>query len=176
MLTPEQLSLLGAMHQDITQLKAEVTALKTYKDESLPVIKSLIADKEKLEAEIKTLKLASSATGATAPIYGNTAASTVEMKPSPTPPFSFLQSGTAAPVANDPFARPPGTAAPFAMPAAAAPVANSPFAMPAAAAPVANSPFAKFGMPANAPAASSNLVAQTPSMWGVRGQGFGVPK
>jgi len=148
MLTPEQLSLLGAMHQDITQLKAEVTALKTYKDESLPVIKSLIADKEKLEAEIKTLKLASSATGATAPIYGNTAAS------------------TAAPVANSPFA----------MPAAAAPVANSPFAMPAAAAPVANSPFAKFGMPANAPAASSNLVAQTPSMWGVRGQGFGVPK
>lgn len=162
MLTPEQLSLLGAMHQDITQLKAEVTALKTYKDESLPVIKSLIADKEKLEAEIKTLKLASSATGATAPIYGNTAASTVEMKPSPTPPFSFLQSGTAAPVANDPFARPPGTAAPFAMPAAAAPVANS--------------PFARFGMPANAPAASSNLVAQTPSMWGVRAQGFGVPK
>lgn len=65
MLTPEHMVLLSKMHSDIMQLKVEVEDLKSYKQESMPIIRMLMANKEKLEEDIKVLKLNNNPTSTT---------------------------------------------------------------------------------------------------------------
>ena len=56
MLTPEQIAYLTKMYEDIQVLKTEVISLRSYKEDSTTAIKTLMAEKDKLAAEVKTLK------------------------------------------------------------------------------------------------------------------------
>jgi hypothetical protein len=56
MLTPEQIASLTKMYEDVQVLKDEVTSLRSYKEDSMAAIKSLITDKDKLIEEVKNLK------------------------------------------------------------------------------------------------------------------------
>jgi hypothetical protein len=56
MLTQEQIASLTKMYEDVQVLKDEVTSLRSYKEDSMAAIKSLITDKDKLIEEVKNLK------------------------------------------------------------------------------------------------------------------------
>ena len=64
MLTPEQLTTLTKMYEDVQNLKAEVNGLREYKMESTSAIKALMEEKDKLAAEVKTLKAATAQSSA----------------------------------------------------------------------------------------------------------------
>ena len=70
MLTTEQLTLIGKMYEDVQNLKTEVTGLKEYKVDSTAAIKTLMAEKDSLVAELKLLKEANKPPAIVPPVTG----------------------------------------------------------------------------------------------------------